>query len=146
MTDITALRATWEPRALSVLRIMAGLLFIEHGTAKLFGFPHVAAYDDLSLASLLGAAGLIETFGGILVLIGLFTRPAAFVLSGEMAVGYFLSHAPRSFFPVLNQGDAAVLYCFVFLYIFVAGPGIWSLDQYLWSTASGWRPGKLGLE
>lgn len=128
MTDST-LRSVWAPRMLSVLRIMAALLFVEHGTAKLFGFPHNPSFDHLELISLEGLTGVLEAFGGVLVAIGLFTRPAAFILSGEMAVGYFMAHAPRSFFPVLNRGDAAVLYCFIFLYIFVAGGGSWSLDR-----------------
>lgn len=130
MTARDATFATiWQPRILSVFRIIVGLLFMEHGLAKLFGFPHVAAYDHLQLFSLLGLAGIIETFGGLLVALGLFTRVAAFVMSGEMAVGYFMSHAPRGFFPMLNGGDAAVLYCFIFLYFVFAGSGSWSLDR-----------------
>lgn len=130
MTARDATFATiWQPRILSVFRIIVGLLFMEHGLAKLFGFPHVAAYDHLQLFSLLGLAGIIETFGGLLVTLGLFTRVAAFVMSGEMAVGYFMSHAPRGFFPMLNGGDAAVLYCFIFLYFVFAGSGSWSLDR-----------------
>lgn len=130
MTARDATFATiWQPRILSVFRIIVGLLFMEHGLAKLFGFPHVAAYDHLQLFSLLGLAGIIETFGGLLVTLGLFTRVAAFVMSGEMAVSYFMSHAPRGFFPMLNGGDAAVLYCFIFLYFVFAGSGSWSLDR-----------------
>ncbi len=120
---------TWSPRLLSVLRIVAALLFLQHGLAKLFGFPHVASFDNLKLASLLGVAGIIEVAGSVLLLIGLFTRPAAFILSGEMAVAYFMSHAPRAFFPILNQGELAVLFCFVFLYLAAAGGGVWSLDR-----------------
>jgi putative oxidoreductase len=120
---------TWSPRLLSILRIMAALLFLQHGLAKLFGFPHVASFDNLKLASLLGAAGIIELVGSVLLLIGLFTRPVAFILSGEMAVAYFMSHAPRAFFPILNQGELAVLFCFVFFYLAVAGGGVWSLDR-----------------
>jgi putative oxidoreductase len=119
---------TWSPRVLSVLRIMTALLFLQHGTAKYLGFPHVAAFDDLQFLSLLGASGVLELVGGVLMLIGLFTRPVAFILSGFMAVAYFLAHASQGFYPLLNQGELAVLYCFVFLYLSVAGGGAWSLD------------------
>jgi putative oxidoreductase len=122
------LSLTWSPRLLSVLRIMTALLFLQHGTAKFFGFPHVAAFDNIQFASLLGAAGALEIVGGLLMLIGLFTRPVAFVLSGFMAVAYFMAHAPQDFYPLLNQGELAVLYCFVFLYFSVAGGGAWSVD------------------
>ncbi len=117
-----------EPVLLGILRIVAALLFLQHGTAKLFGFPHVAMFDNLQLLSLLGLAGILEFAGGILLLIGLFTRPVAFILSGEMAFAYFLGHAPKAFLPILNQGELAVLYCFVFLYLAAAGGGAWSLD------------------
>ena len=119
---------TWSPRVLSVLRIMTALLFLQHGTAKYLGFPHVAAFDDLQFLSLLGASGVLELVGGVLMLIGLFTRPVAFILSGFMAVAYFLAHASQGFYPLLNQGELAVLYCFVFLYLSVAGGGAWSAD------------------
>ena len=120
------LETTWTPRARSVLRIMAALLFLAHGSAKLLGFPA----SDMSPAplSLPWIAGVLELFGGAMLAVGIFTRPVAFLLSGQMAVAYFLAHAPQSFFPLLNGGDAAVLYCFVFLYLFFAGPGPWSLD------------------
>jgi putative oxidoreductase len=118
----------WGPRALSVLRIVAALLFIEHGSAKLFGFPDVPMFENLDLFSLLGLAGVLEFFGGLLLLVGLFTRPVAFILSGEMAFAYFMAHAPRNFFPVINEGDAAILYCFIFLYIAIVGGGVWSVD------------------
>jgi putative oxidoreductase len=121
--------STWSPRLLSVLRIATSLLFLQHATAKLFGFPHVAYFDNLKLASLLGVAGLIELIGGVLVLVGLFTRPAAFILSGMMAVAYFMAHAPQGFFPLLNQGELAALYCFVFVYLAAAGGGAWSVDE-----------------
>jgi len=112
---------------LAILRIVTALIFIEHGTQKLFGFP--PSDNPLPpLVSLLGLAGVLEFGGGLLILVGLFTRPVAFVLSGMMAVAYFIAHAPSSFFPALNQGDAAILYCFVFLYLSVVGPGDWSLD------------------
>jgi putative oxidoreductase len=119
---------TWSPRVLSVLRIMTALLFLQHGTAKYLGFPHVADFDNLQFLSLLGASGVLELIGGVLMLIGLFTRPVAFILSGFMAVAYFMAHAPQGFYPMLNQGELAVLYCFVFLYLSVAGGGAWSLD------------------
>ena len=119
---------TWSPRVLSVLRIMTALLFLQHGTAKYLGFPPVADFANLQFLSLLGASGVLELVGGVLMLIGLFTRPVAFVLSGFMAVAYFLAHAPQGFYPMLNQGELAVLYCFVFLYLSVAGGGAWSLD------------------
>jgi putative oxidoreductase len=119
---------TWSPRLLSVLRIVTALMFLQHGTAKFFGFPHVAGFDNLQIFSLLGAAGVLEIVGGVLLLIGLFTRPVAFILSGFMAVAYFMAHAPQGFYPLLNQGELAVLYCFVFLYLSVAGGGAWSAD------------------
>jgi len=121
------LSTVWAPRMLSVLRIMAALLFIAHGTQKLFGFPP-SDNPGPALLSLMGIGGLLETFGGLLLLIGLFTRPVAFVLAGMMAVAYFMVHAPQSFYPVLNRGDAAILFCFVFLYLFTAGGGPWGLD------------------
>ncbi len=120
----------WAPRMLSVLRIMTALLFIQHGTQKMFDFPPTdsLARAPFELVSLMGLAGVLEFFGGILVLVGLFTRPVAFILSGQMAVAYFMAHAPRSFFPAVNEGDAAILYCFIFLYLVFAGPGPWSVD------------------
>ncbi|HUA76630.1 MAG TPA: DoxX family protein [Acetobacteraceae bacterium] len=127
MAKASSFRTAWEPRLLSLVRLVAGLLFMEHGTAKLFGFP--AGGHHVALFSLLGLAGVLETFGGLLVAVGLFTRPAAFILSGEMAVAYFKVHFPHSFFPLLNGGDAAVLYCFLFLYISLTGGGSWKLDQ-----------------
>lgn len=117
---------TWAPWAQGLLRIVAGLLFLEHGTAKLLHFPHVAAFDHLS--PLIMAAGVIELVGGALVTVGLFTRIAAFIMSGEMAAAYFMAHAPHGFFPVLNGGELAVLYCFTFLFFAAAGAGALSLD------------------
>ena len=119
--------ARWAPRVLSILRIVTALLFLEHGTQKLLGFPP-SPNPGPPLASLGGLAGTIEIVGGLLVAIGLFTRPAAFIMSGEMAFAYFMAHAPRNFFPVVNGGDAAILYCFVFFYFMFAGPGPWSVD------------------
>lgn len=120
----------YAPAALAVLRIVTALLFIEHGTMKLFGFPaSEAAGAGGGLPPLMLVAGILEVFGGLAVLIGLFTRPIAFVLSGEMAVAYWMAHVPNGgFFPVNNGGDAAVLFCFVFLYLVFAGPGAWSVD------------------
>jgi putative oxidoreductase len=121
--------ARWGPRILAILRIVTALLFMEHGTQKLLGFPP-SPNPGPPLLSLLGVQGVLELVGGFLLLIGLFTRPVAFILSGDMAVAYFMAHAPRSFFPVLNGGDAAILYCFVFLYLAVAGGGEWSVDEF----------------
>ena len=117
--------ATWSPRMLSVLRIMTALLFIEHGTAKFFGFPGPGP----SLTPLIVVQGILELGGGILLLIGFYTRIVAFILSGDMAVGYFMAHAPKSFFPLVNGGQLAILFCFVFFYLFVAGGGVWSVDE-----------------
>jgi putative oxidoreductase len=122
------LETVWAPRVLSILRIVAALIFMEHGTQKLLGFPP-SDRPSPELFSLIGLAGLLELVGGALLVLGLFTRPVAFILSGEMAVAYWMAHAPRSFFPVVNDGDAAILYCFVFLYLAVAGGGAWSLDN-----------------
>jgi putative oxidoreductase len=120
----------WTPRALAVLRIVAGYLFLQHGSAKLLGFPHVAMFDKVQLFSLIGFAGVLELVGGALLVLGLFTRPVAFVLSGEMASAYFIGHVPHGnfLFPTLNQGEGAVLYCFIFLFLAAAGGGVWSLD------------------
>jgi putative oxidoreductase len=126
--------SVWEPRVLSILRIMAGLLFMEHGMGKLFGFPSAAMHP--SFLTLVWFAGILECFGGALVALGLFTRVVAFLLSGEMAIGYFMVHAPKSFFPLLNGGDAAVLYCFIFLYLCFAGGGEWSLDRLRGATGT----------
>ncbi len=119
----------FSPHAQGLLRIAAALLLLQHGTAKLFGVPHVAMFDGLQVISLLGAAGIIEVVGGVLVLLGLFTRPAAFILSGQMAVAYFLFHAGQEFWPILNKGELAALYCFVFLFFAAAGPGAFALDR-----------------
>ena len=118
----------WSPRMLSVLRIVTALLFLLHGTAKLFQIPHIPMFDNLQLLSLMGAQGVIEVVGGALLAVGLFSRATAFVLSGDMAFAYFIGHFPKHWLPTLNGGDAAVLYCFVFLYFWLAGPGPWSVD------------------
>ncbi len=118
----------YTPQALSILRIVAALLLLQFGCAKILGFPVVPAFQGVKLASLYGAAGSIELIGGFLLLIGLFTRPVAFILSGEMAAAYFLGHFPKGFIPLVTGGNEAVIYCFVFLYIFFAGGGPWSVD------------------
>ncbi len=120
--------AVWAPRMLSVLRIVAALLFLEHGTQKLFGFPPPMGGSLVPLYSIYWFAAVLELAGGLLLMVGLFTRPAAFIVSGEMAVAYFYSHAPRSPFPAVNGGDAAILFCFVFLYFAVAGARAWAVD------------------
>ena len=120
--------SAYRPQALAALRIMTALLFIEHGTQKFFNFPP-AEQPFGDLMNLIGLAGLLEIVGGLLILVGFFTRPVAFVLCGFMAVAYFMGHAPQSFFPVNNRGDAAILFCFVFLYLTVAGPGAYALDR-----------------
>jgi putative oxidoreductase len=122
------------PYVLSILRIMAGLLFFEHGLAKLFGFPPHGQMP--AFMALEWFAGTVEFTGGALVALGLLTRPAALLMSGEMAIGYFLDHAPKSFFPLLSGGDAAVLYCFIFFYLVFAGAGPLSLDALLWKRSA----------
>jgi len=126
--NLDALGTAWAPRLLSILRIMTGLLFLQHGTAKLLKIPVVPMFANLSLMSLPGIAGVLELVGGVLMILGLFTRSVAFVMSGLMAVAYFMAHAPRGFYPILNAGELAILFSFVFLYFAAAGPGPWSLD------------------
>ncbi len=128
MANLAAIQTTWAPRVLSILRIVSALLFIEHGTMKLFGFPAAMPGMEGGLPPLLMAAALLEVGGGLLLAIGLFTRPVAFILSGMMAVAYFMIHAPQGFFPVLNQGEGAILFCFIFFYLAFAGGGCWSID------------------
>jgi putative oxidoreductase len=120
--------ALWAPRLLSVLRIVAALLFVAHGIVKLFGFPAGAPPGQVPLIGLFGAAAILETVGGGLLLIGLFTRPVAFLLSGQMAFAYFIAHAPKSPYPGINGGEPAILFCFIFLYLAAAGGGAWSVD------------------
>ncbi len=127
MTKLVA----WSPQALAVLRIMAALLFMEHGLMKLFHFPAVQPGAPDPLPLLLLAAAIIEVVGGALIATGLLTRFAAFICSGEIAIGYFMVHAPKSFWPALNQGEAAILFSFIFFYLVFAGPGAWSLDAVL---------------
>lgn len=118
----------YSPQILSILRIVAGLLLLEHGTAKFFDFPHTAMFGHLS--PLLIVAGVIELVGGALIVLGLFSRIAAFIASGELAVAYWMVHVPNGgFFPILNGGEAAILFCFVFLYVAAAGPGPWAINR-----------------
>ena len=126
MASLEGRLAALSPYLLAVLRVVTALLFIAHGTGKLLGFPALGFQPPLF--SLFGLAGVIEIAGGILLVLGLFTRPVAFVLSGEMAVAYFMAHAPQGPFPILNQGESAVLFSFIFLYLVFAGPGAWSVD------------------
>jgi|SRR6476620_4683852 putative oxidoreductase len=121
----------WAPRVLSVLRIVLGLVLLQYGLAKLFGWPAVKIFEGLNWLSLFGIAGMFELVGGTLLVLGLFTRPVAFILSGEMAAAYFIEHFPVSFFPILSEGDLAVVLCFTFLYLSCAGGGPWSLDAVL---------------
>jgi len=120
--------APWEPHLRSILRIVAGFTFSLHGYQKFFGWLGGLGGGKAELMSQMGAAGVLETFGGALIILGLFTRPTAFILSGQMAVAYFMVHLPMSFFPILNQGEITVLYCFTFLWLSAAGPGPWSVD------------------
>jgi putative oxidoreductase len=129
MQTRTTGRALWTPRFLGIMRIVVGLLFLQYGLAKLFGWPHVAMFDNLHAFQLVWFAGFIETVGSVFLTIGLFTRCAAFVMSGEMAFAYFIAHAPRSFFPILNNGESAVLFCFIFFYFFLVGSGSYSVDN-----------------
>jgi putative oxidoreductase len=131
MTTLDNFYAAWTRRLLSVLRIITGFLFIAHGTQKLFNAP-ASPSGAVPLASFMGFAGVLELAGGLLIMIGLFTRPTAFILSGMMAAAYFMAHAPGGFLPLVNKGELAVLYCFVFLFFSVAGGGIWSLDNLVW--------------
>jgi putative oxidoreductase len=123
------LPASWQGYTHAALRIMTGLLFLQHGTTKLFKFPLTEFFKDgVQIASLIGVAGILELVGGILIIIGLFTRTTAFVLAGFMAVAYFMAHAGQGFFPILNGGELAILYCFVFLWLATAGAGPYSVD------------------
>jgi putative oxidoreductase len=120
--------AAWSPRVLSVLRIMSALLLLQHGTAKLLGFPIQPQMNNAAMFSMSWNAGVFELIGGALLVLGLFTRPVAFILSGMTAFAYFIAHAPKGFYPLLNGGELAALYCFVFFYLAFAGGGSWSLD------------------
>jgi putative oxidoreductase len=148
MANMNSFPSEWRPRVLSVLRIIVGFLLIAHGTQKIFGFPTAPPPPTPPAAQqqqaeppkppppqifmiLVKVSGWLEFLGGLLIMLGLFTRPTAFILSGMMAVAYFIAHAPQGFWPILNKGELAVLYCFVFLYLVVAGGGPWSLDNLL---------------
>jgi putative oxidoreductase len=127
-------RATLDaltPKALAILRIVTGFLFLQHGSAKLLGVPHVEMFDQLQVMSLIGLAGVLELVGSVLLILGLWTRPVAFVLCGEMAAAYFMGHAPQGHVlsPMINQGESAVLFCFIFLFLSAAGAGAWSIDN-----------------
>jgi putative oxidoreductase len=132
MNEAGNICTAWAPRLLSVLRIVLGFLLIPHGLQKLFG---LLGGKQVELMSLMGLAGVIELFGGILILIGVFTRPVAFVISGFAAFAYFIAHAPQGFWPILNRGELAVVYCFLYLYLSAAGGGEWSLDRLLRSRS-----------
>jgi putative oxidoreductase len=128
MTNLNAFYNSWSPRMLSILRIITAFLFMAHGSQKLFGIP-ISANAPLEVFSLLGLAAVLEFIGGLLLLVGLFTRPVAFILSGQMAVAYFMAFASKGFLPLVNKGELAVVYCFLFLYLSVAGGGAWSIDR-----------------
>jgi putative oxidoreductase len=127
-TTMNSTAAAWAPRVLSIFRIVVALLFVSHGLVKLFGFPAGAQPGQVPLATIYGLAAILETFGGAAILLGLFTRPVAFILSGQMAVAYFMAHATQGFFPVLNGGELAIMFSFAFLYLAAAGAGPWSID------------------
>ena len=131
MTDFKTFSVRWAHRLLSVLRIISAFLLMQHGCQKLFGFPDTQHVAAIHLFSLLGLAAVLELFGGFLLLIGLFTRPIAFILSGLMAFAYFMAHAPRGFWPMMNNGELAVILCFVFFYLSAAGGGSWSIDRLM---------------
>ena len=137
MPVFETLRLTWEQRILSILRIMVGMLYMEHGLAKILDFPHQPNHAPYALFTLVpGLQGLLELVGGLLLALGLFTRTVAFILAGNMAVAYFMVHAPRGFFPLLSGGELAIVYCFVFLYFCLAGGGPRSLDRVRASVVS----------
>ena len=129
MANLDSFHVSWTPRLLSVLRIITGFLFLAHGAQKLFGFLAPPGMPAATLGSLMWVGGILEFFGGLLFLLGLFTRPVAFILSGMMAAAYFMAHAPGGFWPLQNKGELAVLYCFVFLFFAAAGGGLWSVDR-----------------
>jgi putative oxidoreductase len=132
----TSLLEAWAPRVLSLLRIVTALLYLEHGLMKLLSFPAPLPGPSHPLPLLIQVAGWMETVGAPLLIVGLFTRPVAFLLAGEMAIAYWTAHAPRSLYPALNMGEPAILYCFIFLYLFFAGPGPWSVDAQMRRTAT----------
>jgi putative oxidoreductase len=136
VANLDSFYVRWTPRLLSVLRIILGFLFIPHGAQKLFGFMAPPQWSTPPIFSMVGIAGALEFFGGLLILLGLFTRPVAFILSGMMAVAYFMIHAPGGFWPLQNKGELAIIYCWLFLVFSVAGGGAWSIDR-LWSKRDG---------
>ena len=133
METMTPFQTTWYPRALGLLRIVTGYLFVWHGAAKHLKTPHIPMFDGLQAMSLSWIAGWLELIGGALIILGLFTRPTAFLMSGTMAAAYFIGHASRGtpHLPILNGGELAVLYCFVFLFFWLSGPGAWSVDAMI---------------
>ncbi len=131
MAEVNSFFSSATPRLLSVLRIVSAFFFMLHGAQKLFGFLAPPGAQGPPLFSQVGIGGILEFFGGLLLLVGLFTRPVAFILSGLMAAAYFIGHATQGFWPALNQGEAAIMFCFVFFYLVFAGPGAWSLDSLL---------------
>ncbi len=136
MSQLAKNYSKWSPQLLSVLRIITAFLFMQHGAQKVFGFLAPQPAPEFSLFSLIGVAGALEFFGGFFILVGLFTRPVAFILSGLMAVAYFMAHAPQGFWTLQNKGELAALYSFVFLYFSAAGGGAWSLDRLRRGAAS----------
>lgn len=128
MSEFGTMGNRWAPQVQGLLRIITAFMFIQHGTAKLFGMPHVDEMAGVQLVSIVGLAAVLEVVGGTLLLLGLFTRPVAFVLSGEMAVAYFMAHAPQGLLPIHNHGELAVQWCFLFLFFWAAGPGAFSVD------------------
>jgi len=131
MIDWQKIQTSWSPRLLSIMRIVVSFLFMAHGAQKILGFPSNQPFPKFPTFSLLWTAGMLELFGGFFLFAGIFTRRIAFVLAGEMAVAYFKAHAPAGLWPLLNHGELAVLYCFVFLYLMIAGGGVWSVDALL---------------
>ena len=144
MPNMKSVYSVWTPRMLSILRIVAALLFMQHGAQKLFDMPSSSQGGTVPLLSMIGVAGILEFFGGLLVFLGLCTRPVAFILAGEMAVAYFMVHSPQSFWPIINRGEMAVLYCFVFLYLAFAGGGVWSIDHLRKGDKLEHQPGDVG--
>ena len=144
MSSLDRLCRDAAPHLLSLLRVMAALLLLQHGMQKLLGFPPLPPGRSApEFLTLIWFAGIIELIGGVLLAIGLFSRATAFILSGELAFAYWLSHASRGFYSILNAGELAALYCFVFLYLAAAGPGTWSLDRLLWRQYDGVEASKL---
>jgi putative oxidoreductase len=129
LMNFTIIPRSWTPMLHSVLRIVTGLLLLDHGSGKILGFPDLSAMQAMMGSGLFYFTGAVELVGGVLILVGFLTRPAAFVLSGFCAAAYFMAHFPHGFFPALNQGDAAILFCFIFLYFAAAGAGQWAIDK-----------------